>query len=111
VYVSRGGASCPSGRLPNASRSSRSLMFSRLLIGVGVPLGGRAGPSYRFVLLGLYVGVPCSSASLPLGEPSAEALIGAEITRHCSSAAKRTDWGCRGCRQSKASNRSNPPNK
>ena len=111
VYVSRGGALYPSGRLPNASRSSRSFNLSRLGVTVGVPLGGSAGPSKRFVLLGLYVRVPCSSASLPLIEPSAEALIGADVTRHFPSAAKRTGWGCRGCRQRKASNRSDQPNR
>ena len=53
VYVSRGGASCPSGRPPNASRSSLSFNLSRLGVRVGVPLGGRAGPSYRLVFAGL----------------------------------------------------------
>ena len=53
VYVSRGGDSDPSGRPPNASRSSRSLRSSRPLVVEGLPFGGRAGPSNRCVLLGL----------------------------------------------------------
>ncbi len=44
VYVSRGGELNPSGRLPNASRSSRSFRFSRLYVGVGVPFGGSGAP-------------------------------------------------------------------
>jgi hypothetical protein len=65
VYVSRGGALCPSGRLPNASRSRRSFNLSRLTLGVGVPSGGSAAPVYREHPLGLYVLLPCSNASAP----------------------------------------------
>ena len=106
VYVSRGGATCPSDRLPNASVSSLSFKSSSPLRGSGLPLGGRAGPSYRFVLLGLYVEVPCSSASLPLSEPSTEALIGVDVTRHGSSRRWNQGSGCRGCRRRTASFRS-----
>ena len=53
VYVSRGGALCPSGRPPNASRISRSSSFSSPGTVSGRPFGGRAGPSYRFVPRGL----------------------------------------------------------
>ena len=61
VYVSRGGALCPSGRLPNASRSSRSFNLSRLGVTVGVPCGGKVAPVYRLQPAGLYVALPVTS--------------------------------------------------
>jgi hypothetical protein len=70
VYVSRGGALCPSGRRPNASRSSLSFNLSRLTLGVGVPSGGSAAPVYREHPLGLYVLLPCSNASAPSLDPA-----------------------------------------
>ena len=76
VYVSRGGAFCPSGRRPNASRSSLSFNFSRLTVGVRVPLGGSGAPIYREQSLGLYVALPCLSTSAPVSE------IGKEVTQH-----------------------------
>ena len=76
VYVSKGGALCPSGRRPNASRSSRSFRFSRLFVGIGVPFGGSGAPVNREQSLGLYVALPCLSTSAPVSE------IGWKVTQH-----------------------------
>lgn len=54
----------------NARRSSRSLRFSRLCVGVGVPFGGNGAPVNREQSLGLYVAFPCSSTSAPVSEIS-----------------------------------------
>ena len=61
VYVSKGGALPSWGRPPKASFSSLSLMFSRLLIGVGVPCGGKGAPVNRLQPAGLYVALPVTS--------------------------------------------------
>ena len=85
VYVSRGGALCPSGRRPNASRSSLSFNLSRLTLGVGVPSGGSAAPVYREHPLGLYVLLPCSNASAPSldkGEDVESSVEKWEFKRH-----------------------------
>ena len=101
VYVSRGGALNPSGRRPNASRSSRSFRFSRLCVGVGVPLGGSGAPVNREQSLGLYVALPCLSTSAPVSE------IGKEVTRHAPPRRFRRGWGCTGCRLLRVSIRMN----
>ena len=92
VYVSKGGALNPSGLRPNASRSSRSFRFSRLCVGVGVPLGGSGAPVNREHPLGLYVALPCLSTSAPVSE------IGKEVTQHAPPSRFLPDWGCTGCR-------------
>ena len=100
VYVSRGGALCPSGRLPNASRSSLSFNLSRLTLGVGVPSGGSAAPVYREQPLGLYVLLPCSNASAPSldkGEDVESSVEKWEFKRHAPPK-PRTYQVHRGCR-------------
>ena len=106
VYVSRGGALCPSGRLPNASRSSRSFRFSRLCLGVGVPSGGSAAPVYREHPLGLYVLLPSSNASAPSLDPGKDVESSVEkweFKRHAPPKLFQLDWGCTGCRLVQAS--------
>jgi hypothetical protein len=76
VYVSRGGAFCPSGLAPNASRSSLSFRFSRLCVGIGVPFGGRGAPVNREQSLGLYVALPCLRTSAPVSE------VHIDVTQH-----------------------------
>jgi len=60
----------------NASRSSRSLRFSRLCVGIGVPPGGRGAPVYREHPLGLYVAFPVRSTSAPVTD------VVEEVTQH-----------------------------
>ena len=96
VYVSKGGALNPSGRRPNASRSSRSFRFSRLCVGVGVPFGGSGAPVNREQSLGLYVAFPCLSTSAPVSE------IGKKVTQHDPPKLYRLDWGCKGSRLGQA---------
>ena len=98
VYVSRGGELKPSGRLPNASRSSRSFRFSRLCVGVGVPFGGSGAPIYREQSLGLYVALPVLKTSAPVDE------IGKEVTQHVPPRLFRMDLGCTGSRLDRGSN-------
>ena len=101
VYVSRGGALCPSGRLPNASRSSLSFSLSRLTLGVGVPSGGSAAPVYREHPLGLYVLLPCSNASAPSLDPGKDVESSVEkweFKRHAPPKLFRLDLGCTGSR-------------
>ena len=51
-------------------------MLSRLLIGVGVPCGGKVAPVYRLQPAGLYVALPVTSTL------SGAADAGNEVT-HC----------------------------
>ena len=51
-------------------------MFSRLLIGVGVPCGGKGAPVYRLQPAGLYVALPVTSTLLCASD------AGDEVT-HC----------------------------
>ena len=97
VYVSRGGALCPSGRRPNASRSSLSFNLSRLTLGVGVPSGGSAAPVYREHPLGLYVLLPCSNASAPSLDPREDVESSVEkweFKRHAPPKLFQLDWDC-----------------
>ena len=106
VYVSRGGALNPSGRRPNASRSSRSFRFSRLCLGVGVPSGGSAAPVYREHPLGLYVLLPSSKASAPSFDPGKDVESSVEkweFKRHAPPKMFQLDWGCTSCRLVQAS--------
>lgn len=101
VYVSIGGALDPSGRRPNASRSSLSFNLSRLCPGVGVPSGGSAAPVYREHPLGLYVLLPCSNASAPSLDPGKDVESSVEkweFKRHAPPKPWIADQGCTGCR-------------
>ena len=101
VYVSKGGALNPSGRRPNASRSSRSFRFSRLCLGVGVPSGGSAAPVYREHPLGLYVLLPCSNTSAPSLDPGEDVESSVEkweFKRHAPPKPWTEGLGCTGCR-------------
>jgi hypothetical protein len=85
----------------NAKRSSRSLRFSRLCLGVGVPSGGSAAPVYREHPLGLYVLLPCSNASAPSLDPGEDVESSVEkweFKRHAPPKPWTEGLGCTGCR-------------